>query len=89
MAKISKQATADGRMVDAMRNGLGQSIDGKNRLVCCFQPDLLAYYVENMHDLHEKVVVDQNLIKKSLDGEPDEVANSAGGGPPERQSIGI
>jgi hypothetical protein len=76
-------------LADAMRNGLGQSIDGKNRLVCCFQPDLLAYYVENMHDLHEKVVVDQNLIKKSLDGEPDEVANSAGGGPPERQSIGI
>jgi 5-methylcytosine-specific restriction protein B len=87
MAKISKQATADGRMADAMRNGLGQSIDGKNRLVCCFQPDLLAYYVENMHDLHEKVVVDQNLIKKSLDGEPDEVANSAGGGPPDKVDV--
>jgi len=66
-------------LADAMRNGLGQSIDGKNRLVCCFQPDLLAYYVENMHDLHEKVVVDQNLIKKSLDGEPDEVAGRGAG----------
>ncbi|NML92003.1 AAA domain-containing protein [Sphingobium sp. TB-6] len=61
-------------LADAMRNGFGQSIDGKNRLVCCFQPDLLAYYVENMHDLHEKVIVDQNLIKTSLDGEPDEAA---------------
>lgn len=63
-------------LADAMRNGFGQSIDGKNRLVCCFQPDLLAYYVENMHDLHEKVIVDQNLIKKSLDGEPDEIADT-------------
>jgi hypothetical protein len=74
-------------LADAMRNGLGQSIDGKNRLVCCFQPDLLAYYVENMHDLHEKVVVDQNLIKKSLDGEPDGVADSAGGGAPDKVDV--
>lgn len=64
-------------VADAMRNGLGQSIDGKNRLVCCFQPDLIAYYVENMRDLHDRVVVDQSLIEKSPDGEPDEVRGAA------------
>lgn len=58
-------------LADAMRNGFGQSIDGKDRLVCCFQPDLLAYYVENMRDLHDRVVVDQRLIASSPDGEPD------------------
>ena len=58
-------------LADAMRNGFGQSIDGKGRLVCCFQPDLLAYYVENMRDLHDRVVVDQTLITSSLDGEPE------------------
>lgn len=61
-------------LADAMRNGFGQSIDGKNRLVCCFQPDLLAYYVENMRDLHDRVLVDQSMIAKSLDGEPDQAA---------------
>lgn len=66
-------------VADAMRNGFGQSIDGKNRLVCCFQPDLLPYYVENMRDLHDRVVVDQNLIAKSLDGEPEEVTANAVG----------
>jgi hypothetical protein len=65
-------------LADAMRNGFGQSIDGKNRLVCCFQPDLIAYYAENMRDLHDRVVVDQSLIKKSLEGEPEEVATGAG-----------
>lgn len=68
-------------LADAMRNGFGQSIDGKDRLVCCFQPDLLAYYLENMRDLHDRVVVDQNLIRKSLDGEPQEIATSKEGQP--------
>lgn len=66
-------------LADAMRNGFGQSIDGKDRLVCCFQPDLLAYYVENMRDLHDRIVVDHEIIAKSLDGEPDEVAGAARG----------
>jgi hypothetical protein len=57
-------------LADAMRNGFGQSIDGNGRLVCCFQPDLLAYYVENMHNLHDHVMVDQNLLTRSLGGEP-------------------
>lgn len=60
-------------LADAMRSGLGQSIDGKKRLVCCFQPDLLAYYVENMRELHDRVIVNQDLIKASLDGEPEEI----------------
>lgn len=46
-------------MADAMRNGFGQSIDGKGRLVCCFLPDLLPYYVENMRDLHDRVMVNE------------------------------
>lgn len=65
-------------LADAMRNGFGQSIDGKDRLVCCFQPDLLPYYVENMRDLHDRVVVDQGLIAKSLDGEPEDTPASSG-----------
>ncbi len=54
-------------LADAMRNGFGQSIDTTGRLVCCFQPDLLAYYAENMRDLHDRVVVNQNPIEKSLE----------------------
>jgi hypothetical protein len=71
-------------LADAMRNGFGQSIDSKGRLVCCFQPDLIAYYVENMRDLHHRVVVDQNLIKKSHDGELEEETPTWDGGSTEK-----
>lgn len=74
-------------LADAMRNGFGQSIDGKGRLVCCFQPDLLAYYVENMRDLHDRVIVNQALIKASLDGEPEEVAEGGGGDPSNKVDV--
>ena len=74
-------------LADAMRNGFGQSIDGKDRLVCCFQPDLIAYYIENMRDLHDRVIVDQSLIRKSLDGEPDDVADSGGGEPDDKVDV--
>jgi len=40
----------------AMRDGFAQSYHGKG-LVCCFQPNYLAYYINNMHELHERVVV--------------------------------
>ena len=62
-------------LADAMRTGFGQSVDGKGRLVCCFQPDLLPYYVENMHDLHERVVVNDQSLARSSDEEP--VQNTA------------
>lgn len=74
-------------LADAMRNGFGQSIDGKKRLVCCFQPDFLPYYVENMRDLHDRVTVDPALIKASLDGEPEETAESGGSDPIEKLDI--
>lgn len=74
-------------VADAMRNGFGQAIDGKDRLVCCFQPDLLPYYVENMRDLHDRVVVDQSLIKKSLDGEPKEGTDDGAGEPGDKLDL--
>ena len=74
-------------LADAMRNGFGQSIDGKDRLVCCFQPDLIAYYLENMRDLHDRVIVDQSLIRKSLDGEPADVADNDGGQPADKVDV--
>ena len=49
-------------MASAMRSGFGQSLDGNGRLVCCFSPDMLAYYLENMEFLHERVVVNDKLI---------------------------
>lgn len=60
----------------AMRTGFGQSVDGKNRLVCCFEPDLLPFYAENMEELHERVLVNQLDIKSSPDGEPADEAGS-------------
>lgn len=71
-------------LADAMRNGFGQSIDGKNRLVCCFQPDLLAYYVENMHELHEKLMVGQHTIEKARDGEPEDDTGIEGESPTDK-----
>ena len=59
-------------IADAMRVGLGQSVDKKDRLVCCFRPDLLAYYVESMEELHERITVSQATLESSPDGEPDE-----------------
>lgn len=49
-------------MAAAARSGFGQSIDGKGRLVCCFTPDLLAYYFENMASLHDQLVDKGDLI---------------------------
>jgi|GEM_PF-3530319 len=49
-------------MASAARTGFGQSVDAKDRLVCCFTPDMLAYYLENMAFLHENVVVTEELI---------------------------
>jgi hypothetical protein len=63
-------------LADAMRNGFGQSIDGKD-----------AYYVENMRDLHDRVIVDQSLIKKSLDGEPADIADNQGGEPADKVNV--
>lgn len=56
-------------MASAARNGFGQSIDGKKRLVCCFTPDLLAYYLENMAFLHDNVVASSDLILPAPEGE--------------------
>ncbi|MGA0584721.1 MAG: AAA family ATPase, partial [Castellaniella sp.] len=41
-------------MASAMRSGFGQATDSKGRVVCCFAPDMLAYYLENMKALHER-----------------------------------
>ena len=41
----------------AMRDGFGQSVDKKNRLVCCFRPEFIHYYLNNMEELHERVMV--------------------------------
>lgn len=48
-------------MAAAARNGIGQSTDSKGRLVCCFTPDMLAYYLENMSFLHDRIVSSEDL----------------------------
>lgn len=54
-------------MAAAARSGFGQSIDGKKRLVCCFTPDLMPYYFENMDFLHEHIVSSQNITSPQSD----------------------
>ncbi|MDQ0564976.1 AAA domain-containing protein [Erythrobacter citreus] len=49
-------------MASAARTGFGQSVDSKKRLVCCFTPDMLAYYLENMASLHDEIVITDELI---------------------------
>ena len=49
-------------MVSAARNGIGQAPDAKKRLVFCFAPDMLAYYLVNMDKLHEQVVASDQLF---------------------------
>lgn len=59
-----------GAIADAMRSGMGQSIDGKGRLVACFQPDLLPFYAENMSMLHERLMIEEDRVDASPGGEP-------------------
>ena len=64
-------------MAAAARSGFGQSMDGKKRLVCCFTPDLLPYYIENMDFLHDHVVASDDLILPAP--EAGDVAKAADG----------
>ncbi|WP_286951986.1 MULTISPECIES: AAA family ATPase [Brevundimonas] len=66
-------------MSAAQRNGFSQGVDQNERLVCCFTPDMLAYYLENMKFLHEHVSVTQDLIRPAPEdeGRAAEVANSS------------
>jgi hypothetical protein len=41
----------------AMRDGFGEAMDGKGRIVCCFRPEFTHYYIQNMAQLHERVTV--------------------------------
>lgn len=52
-------------MASAVRSGFGFGIDRKSRIVCCFTPDLLAYYLENMQVLHDEVLVEPSAIPES------------------------
>ena len=54
-------------MSAAARNGIGQSTDSKGRLVCCFTPDMLAYYFENMSFLHERIMSHDDLTMPELE----------------------
>jgi AAA domain (dynein-related subfamily) len=60
-------------MASAARSGFGQSLDAKKRLVCCFTPDLLPYYIENMAFLHDHIVSSNELLP--VDGEEFEEAS--------------
>ncbi len=40
-------------IASAMRDGFGLSINEKNRLVCCFRPEFMHFYINNMELLHE------------------------------------
>ncbi|MDO5506396.1 MAG: AAA family ATPase [Pseudoxanthomonas suwonensis] len=54
-------------MASAAQTGFGQGIDTKKRFVCCFTPDLLAYYLENLAFLHDNKVVDDDLEMPMLE----------------------
>ena len=58
-------------MASAARTGFGQSVDSKKRLVCCFTPDMVAYYFENMASLHDKIVITDDLILPAPENEDD------------------
>lgn len=38
----------------AMRDGFGQYLNTNNDVVCCFQPEFIHYYLENMAHLHDR-----------------------------------
>lgn len=46
----------------AQRSGFGQGFDQSKRLVCCFPPDMLPYYLENMKRLHDEAKADISPI---------------------------
>jgi len=46
-------------IADAMRIGFGQYKDQKGMLVCCFQPSFIHFYIENIAQLHNRVVVSE------------------------------
>lgn len=54
-------------MAGAARTGIGQSTDARKRLVCCFTPDMLAYYFKNMGFLHDRIVAASNLTPPAVD----------------------
>lgn len=59
-------------VASAMRTGFGQYKDSKGRVACAFQPDFLAFYVDNMAYLHSGLLVERQ-IAEPLSAEPDEV----------------
>ena len=56
-------------VASAMRTGFGQYKDSKGRVACAFQPDFLAFYVENMAYLHSGLLVEREIEEPS----PDEI----------------
>ena len=73
-AKPSSCYIRTAAMASAMRSAFGQGIDKNDRLVCCFTPDLFAFYLENMEFLHERVMVNDELLRPApeIDGGPDD-----------------
>lgn len=41
-----------GAIAEAFRSGFALSEDNKGRYVCCFRPEFIHYYIENMSELH-------------------------------------
>ena len=62
-------------MVAAARSGIGQAPDAKKRLVFCFTPDMLAYYLSNMGKLHDQVMASNELFLPA----PEENKSTASG----------
>jgi hypothetical protein len=62
-------------IADAMRTGFQFSIDTKDHVACCFQPDLIAYYLENMCLLHNRALLDQGAFLDSVSAD-DEASGS-------------
>lgn len=60
----------------AFRSGFDRSQDNKGRYVCCFRPEFLHYYIENMAHLHIVEVGAEQQIAPEVNGQM-EIAEAA------------
>lgn len=63
----------------AFRFGFARSQDNKGRYVCCFRPEFMHYYVENMAHLHVVETEDAGVVDTSNDDGSETPATSLTG----------
>lgn len=60
----------------AFRSGFDRSQDNKGRYVCCFRPEFLPYYIENMGHLHVVGSVEEHVEAPEPEAEAVECAEN-------------